>query len=373
MRGLRKDSATHRGLRPGVLRTAGRALAAAAIVLAVGACSGRAAAAVPHAQWLQLQSGVFVSVTRPDAAPAVATRPWTVQSRVADMAFLGDTLYAAINGTGIATIAVDATGVPSFTYHGDPLIFAHRTITTLVPRQGSVAVHLYYNALLNDAAQNDLAIAGISLVSWLPGKGNFTFLIPPFQKRNPEWEAAGFVPESENSFDFEWKYSDTRETRFAYTRYHADTQVEDASDRDTFMTALGVPAIAGPSVPTALAALFTACRTSLAPKQGTALQFTLRSRESPVRRSYRSEAQSDAAVVVPVFEEGGSLAALLPSGAVLAMEPSGATRTVTLPRLGRGFHYTDIARVNGWLVVPWEESSFTDVGRAGILVTAEPR
>jgi len=303
----------------------------------------------------------------------VATRPWTVQSRVADLAFLGDTLYAAINGTGIATIAIDASGSPAFTYHGDPLIFAHRTITTLVPRQGSVAVHLYYNALLNDTPQKDLAIAGISLVTWLPAKGDFTFLIPPFQRKNPEWEAAGFAAESENSFDFEWKYSDTRETRFAYTRFHADTQAEERSDRDTYAAALGVPAISGPSVPTALAALFGTCRSALSPKSGTALQFTLRSRESPVRRNYRSEAQSDAAVLVPVFEENGSLSALLPSGTVIVMDTAGATRTVKLPRLARGFRYTDIVRVNGVLIVPWEESTFTDVGRAGILVMSEPR
>jgi hypothetical protein len=289
------------------------------------------------------------------------------------MTFLGDVLYAAVNGSGVASIAVDSRGEPSFTYHVDPLIFAHRTITTLVPRQGSLAIHLYYNALLNDAAQKDLAIAGISVVSFLPARDDFTFLIPPFQKKNPDWEAAGFAPESENSFDFEWKYTDTRVTRFAYTRFHADTQAEEESDRDTFMAALGVPSIEGPSVPTGLAAFFGTCRTALSLPSDTALQFTLRSRESPVRRNYRSHPQSESAVVVPVFEEAGRLLALMPGGTVLAADGTGTTRTVALPRLARGFHYTDIVKIGGWLVVPWEESSFTDVGRAGILVAPDPR
>ncbi len=297
-----------------------------------------------------------------------------MQSRVADMAFLGDTLYGALNGTGIATIRIDASGQASFDYHSDPLIFGHRTITTLVPRQGSLAIHLYYNALLNDAPQKDLAIGGISLVSYLPGQDNFSFLIPPFQKKNPDWEAAGFAPESENSFDFEWKYTDARETRFAYTRYHADTLAEESADRTTYMAALGVPSISGSAVPSNLAGFFSACRGAVPSlKPGTALQFSLRSRESPVRRSYRSKPESDSAVVIPVYEEQGTLYALLPEGRILTALPDGAPRSVSLPRLPQGFHYTDLVKSGGYFVIAWEESSFTDVGRAGILVQPLPR
>jgi len=32
-----------------------------------------------------------------------------------------------------------------------------------------------------------------------------------------------------------------------------------------------------------------------------------------------------------------------------------------------GVRYTDLARVGSFLVVPWEEQSFTQVGAAGIL------
>ena len=296
-------------------------------------------------------------------------RPWTVQSRVADMAFLGDTLYCAVNGSGLATLAVDAKGAAAFTYHADSLIFAHRTITTLIPRQGTLAVHLYYNALLNDVPQQDLVISGISLVTYLPSHDDFSFLIPPFQKKNPDWEAVGIAPLSEDQFDFEWKYTDSAQTRFAYTRFHADTSREESANRDDFLAALGTPSISGAGVPPDRAAFFDACRaqTSEVPN-GVSLQFSLRSKESPVRVSYRSEPQSESAVVFPVFESPGLRLALLPGGRVYLSSSDRPARTFSLPALPKGFRYTDLVKAGSWLVVPWEEASFTDVGRAGILL-----
>jgi hypothetical protein len=288
---------------------------------------------------------------------------------VADLAFLDDTLYCAVNGSGLSAIGRDPSGQVSFTPHDDPLIFGHRTITTLIPRQGSMAIHLYYNAMLNDARPQDLTIGGISLVSFAPRKSDFAFLIPPFQRANPDWEAVGFATESENSFDFEWKYTDASETRFSYTRYHADTKAEEPANRDMFLAALGVPSIDGPDVPTALGSFFAACRSQmpvLAP--GASLQFSLRSRESPIRRNYRSRKDSETAVSVPVFEEKGTLFALLPDGRVLAGGQGGAPRLIPLPVLPQGFRYTDLVKWGTSFVVPWEEVSFTDVGRAGLLV-----
>jgi hypothetical protein len=321
------------------------------------------------ASWLQLQSGAFQPVADPSGAAPVARRPWTVQSRVADMAFLDGALYFGVNGSGLATIGRDSTGKITFDYHSDSLIFEHRTITTLVPRQGSLAIHIYFNALLNDARQQDLTLSGISLVSYSPRQSDYSFLIPPFQRLNPDWEAVGFATESENSFDFEWKYTDASETRFQYTRYHADTKAEEPADRDTFLAALGVPAIEGPSVPSTLASFFASCRADLpALAQGASLQFSLRSRASPVRRNYRSQKESETAVAVPMFEEEGKLLALLPDGRVVSTETGSAPRTLALPRLPRGFYYTDLVKWGSSLVIPWEEISFTDVGRAGILV-----
>ena len=61
------------------------------------------------------------------------------------MAFLGDSLYCAVNGAGLAAIEPGSSGTLAFTYHYDASIFAHRTITTLIPRHGDLMVHLYYN------------------------------------------------------------------------------------------------------------------------------------------------------------------------------------------------------------------------------------
>jgi hypothetical protein len=319
--------------------------------------------------WLQLQSGVFQPVGDPAAAPPVARRPWTVQSRVADMAFLDGTLYCGINGQGLAAVTRGAAGKVTFDYHADPLIFGHRTLTMLVPRQGSLAVHLYFNALLNDARQQDLSLDGISVVSWEPRQSDYAFLIPPFQRANPDWEAVGFAPESENSFDLQWKYTDASETRFQYTRFHADTKIEEPSDRATFLSALGVPAIDGPSVPSTLAAFFASCLSEM-PALGpeASIQFSLRSHENPLRRNYRSRKESETAIVVPVFEEEGRLLGLLPDGRILAAAAGSPAKIAALPRLPQGFRYIDFVKWGTSLVISWEESSFTDVARAGLLV-----
>ncbi len=346
------------------------AAAAAAVLAAVlAACAPSAGGATAGSSWFQLQSGAFQPITGPAAAVPVPSLPWTVQSRVADMAFLGDTLYCAVNGSGLATLKVDAKGAAAFVYHADSLIFGHRTITTLIPREGTLAVHLYYNALLNDVAQQELTISGISLVTFLPSHDDYSFLIPPFQKKNPDWEAVGIAPLSEDQFDFEWKYTDAAETRFAYTRFHADTQREEGANRQAYIAALGTPAISGSGVPSDRAAFFDECRakTEGIPK-GMSLQFSIRSRESPIRLSYRSEPESDSAVVFPVFESPAMRLALLPEGRVLLGSAGAPARQLSLPPLPKGFHYTDLVLDGGWLVVPWEESSFTDVGKAGILL-----
>jgi hypothetical protein len=383
VRRLRKAGPAHRGFRPRLLSAAAAAVLAAALLAALGACSpsarpatgaapksaGSAAAPREPTAWFQLQSGTFQPVAGPAASLSTSPRPWTVQSRVADLAFLDDTLYAAVNGWGLATIRPDQTGKPGFSYYFDSLIFGHRTITTLVPRKGTLAVHLYFNALLNDARRQDLPVSGICLVSFLPPKADYTFLIPPFQRQNPDWEAVGFSPSSESRFDFEWKFTDASETRFAYTRYDADTEQEQKESRDSYLAALGAPSISGEGIPGDLAAFFSACRDSLSGLPAdVSLQFALRIRDSAVRKSFRSKPGSDTAVVIPIFQEPSKRLALLPVGRVLTAVSGGAPRVVELPPLPKGYRYTDLVALGEYLAVPWEQSTFTDVGSAGILL-----
>ena len=73
-----------------------------------------------------------------------------------------------------------------------------------------------------------------------------------------------------------------------------------------------------------------------------------------------------------MFEGDGKLLALLPDGRVMSAESGGAPRLIGLPLLPQGFRYTDLVKWGSSLVVPWEEVSFTDVGRAGLLVVPVP-
>ncbi len=76
---------------------------------------------------------------------------------------------------------------------------------------------------------------------------------------------------------------------------------------------------------------------------------------------------------IAVFEEKGGRLALLPDGRVLSSPTgAGAPRVITLPVLPAGFRYTDLAKEGNLLVVPWEEVSFTDIGRAGLLIYPVP-
>ena len=394
MHGLRKAGERHRRIRPGVLilALACAGLACGSVAVLAG-CSGRTGASggaggagagsagaggtgapsVTAGTWLQLRDGRLAPVTGPGAATPVSRAPWTVQSRVADLAFLGDELFCGINGSGLAALARNEQGGVAVTYHPDGMIFPHRTITTLVPRRDTLLVHLYYNALLNDTRPQDLSLGGISLVAWSPGQKDYTFLVPPFQRANPDWEAVGFAAETADRFHLEWKFTDASETRFQYTRYSADSRTEDREDRDTFLASLGEVSIDGPSVPAALSAFFSACKSAIgAQPAGVSLQFTVRDRQGAVKRSYRSRKESESAMVVPVFQDDDGLLALLPDGRLLVSAGGSTPSAAALPVLPPGFRYTDVVKWGSSLVLPWEETEFTDVGRAGLLVYALP-
>jgi hypothetical protein len=376
MRRLRQDRSSPGHLRARVLAGSFLALAAAGLVLTLGSCARReSAAGRARAAWYELASTVFQSVGAADAAPQVPALPWTVQSRVTDMAYLGSTLYLAVNGAGVAGVEANAAGQLIFSYHYEAPIFAHRTITTLIPRFGDLLIHLYYNALLNDAKPQDLVLRGISLVSFLPGQKAFAFIIPPYQKKNPSWEAVGFAPLSENEFDFEWKFMDSAETDFVYTRYRADLQLEAGSNRDAYMAALGTPSLSGPGVPPAYSAFFQECRSRIQGlAAGAALHFKVRSRSFSVQKYFRSGAEEDSILLIHVLDDDGVLSALLPGGQVLEQPSGGPARTFSLPALPAGFRYTDFVKMGELLIASWEETTqFTQVGRAGIVAVSPPQ
>jgi hypothetical protein len=321
----------------------------------------------PRARWYQLGPAGFERIPGPGGIVPAAHLPWTVQSRVADMGFASDVLYCALNGSGLARIGFDSEGSPAFAYFTDSLIFPHRTVTTIVPRAGALTVHLYYNVLLNTVPADRLAIRGISLVSFLPDQEQYGFLIPPFQRKNPDWEAVGFAPVSAKEFLFEWKRTDPSETRFAYTRFFPDRKTESPCTREQYIAALGSRAESKGGA-TGRGRLLDACRAQIARlAPGSSVHFALRSRGAPLRRLLRFDGEGTSIVVVPVFEDRDGSSALLPDARVLSLAADGTVIALQLPSPPHGVRFTDVVKAGGYLVLPWEEELFTEVGAAGIL------
>lgn len=342
--------------------------AAIVILVAFAALAGcarppRAAAPAqePNARFYQLDSGIFDRVAGPAELGRRPPRPWTVQERVADLSFLGGTLWLAVNGHGIAAVVPGEP--PSFAARYDDWLFPQRTITTLIARDGRLLCHLYFNATLNTVPRSALKADGISFLAFDPGIDDFAVLLPPFQRANPSWEAVGAAPTADGAFLVEWKLSGD-ETIFAWTRFAPATKTETPSTREAYQQALGWDPADAAGLPSGVRALFDACGERLA---GTSVLFVTRDRAGGAKRAYRSGA-GESFVTVPVFLEGASGSALLPDGTIVEVRADGTIATLALPRLPAGHRYTDLARSDGYLLVPWEEVRFPDVGAAGILL-----
>ncbi len=145
--------------------------------------------------------------------------------------------------------------------------------------------------------------------------------------------------------------------------------MEAGSNRDAYIAALGTPALEGPDVPAPYSAFFSECRSRLKDlPAATALHFKVRSRQRPVQRYFRSSLDQDTILVIHVLDEDGVLEALLPDGEVLEKSADAPSRVIALPPLPAGCHYTDLVKEGNALIVAWEETWFTQVGRAGIVV-----
>jgi len=328
-------------------------------------------AADPDARFFQIDGGMFDRVAGPADPGRRPARPWTVQERIADLAFLGDTLWLAVNGHGIA--AVVPGDPPSFAARYDDWLFPQRTITTLFARDRRLLCHLYFNTTLNTVARSSLKAEGNSFLAFDTGIDDFAVLLPPFQRANPAWEAVGAAPLADGEFLVEWKLA-AEETSFAWTRFAPATKAEGPSTREAYQEALAYAPADGPDVSSGVRALFAACAERLAaslPRAGDAasIVFLVRDRTGAARRAFRA-GTGDAFVTVPVFLDAASGSALLPDGSVVVVRADGTRGTLALPKLPAGFRYTDLARSNGYFVVPWEEVRFPNVGAAGILLYA---
>jgi hypothetical protein len=355
-----------------------RRLAAAAACLALLALAGCARTgagraggggpADPNARFFQLDGGIFDRVAGPAAFTRRVPQPWTVQERIADLVFLGDTLWLAVNGHGLASVAPGDP--PSFAARYDDWLFPYRTITTLVPRGGSLLCHLYYNATLNTAARESLKAEGISFLAFESAIDDYVVLLPPFQRANPSWEAVGAAPLANGEFLVEWKLAD-EETRFAWTRFVPETKAEGPATREAYQRVLAYAPVDGAGLSAGVRLLFDACLTELAqdgvrPDETASVLFVVRERTAALKRTFRAGV-ADAFVAVPVFLEAEAGRALLPGGRIVSLAADGTRTSLDLPSLPAGFRYTDLVASGEHLVLSWEEALFTDVGAAGVL------
>jgi hypothetical protein len=328
-------------------------------------------------RWYQLLEGRLETVAGPNAFTAVSSQPWTVQSRIADLALINDRVFLAVNGHGLAALqpaALQPGEADRIRYFYDPTLFAHRTISTLIAEGETLLCHLYFNKVLNTVSEESLLLQGISLVRHHPAEDIYELIIPPFQDSHPDWEAVGFLPQSRERFLMEWKYTDERETRFRYGSLTLNPTLEAPADRAQFRGGYDFRALE--EAPPALRQLLESGVQSLASGQpGVSVHFLVRSPASPLirRYAYRGSPADESGgqrILTVHAVDGGELSwLLLPDGILLSSTGSGTPpRRSTLPQLPPGFRYTDLHLSADSLLVPWEQASFIRVGAAGLFV-----
>jgi hypothetical protein len=331
----------------------------------------------PEGRWYQLEEGRLEAVSGPAAFLPVPFQPWTVQSRIADLASLGGEIFLAVNGHGLAALQ-PAAGNPGSSdrirYFYDPTLFAHRTISTLIAEPETLLCHLYFNRILNTVPAESLLLQGISLVRHHPAQDVYELIIPPFQDRHPDWEAVGFLPRSRERFLLEWKYTDERETRFSYGLLMLNPTSEAPANRAQFRAGFDFRSLS--EAPPVLRRLLKEAAQSLAPPHsGVGLHFLVRSAESPLIRRYAyadvpaENGPGPRLLTVHAVERGDRAWLLLPGGALLEnLSGSEAPRRLDLPPLPPQFHYTDLFAGNSCLLLPWEQADFIQVGAAGLYI-----
>jgi len=338
----------------------------------------------------QLRDGVLVSLAGPGEILPVRRLPWTVQERVAAAAVIGERAYLGGNGRGVAELDLQGRGAPGVRYLYDSRLFAHRTLTTVVPAEAELLVHLYFNAALNVVTAEELALRGLSLLRLDPPSGEYRPVTPPFQAVRPEWEAVGFVAQSPRRLHFEWKWSGPEESRFLYTVLSLEAGArlqENRSDALAYRNSYGFRDVEREG-PAPLKALFREARRRLDNREAsTAYHIELRREGSPLpeRFEYHPPGFARAADIrlhtLAAVERGGRYALLLPDGLLLrAREPDapvGAARSDSLPELSlpplpTGHHYGALLVCEATVLAAWEQPLFTEVGSAGIFLRKVP-
>jgi hypothetical protein len=314
----------------------------------------------------------------------VSALPWTVAARVSDLVALDGRLYLAVNGHGLASPeSPGSSETPArFRYYYDPLLFRWRTLTTLVPSEGSITCHLYFNSLLNPGGAGRLAVQGLALLALQPQDGTYRQIRTPFEAAHRGWECVGFAPLSAQEFLLEWKLAEPERTLFAYTRYLPAASAERPATRREYRQAWEPQALEA-GLPDGLQPLVRELLRRERPtgRGGAEPSFFLavRSAAEPLCRRYARRAPSrqeeaDRLLTAHAFLDGEQRLLLSPDGLLLAAPaaPAGGQFPARrLPALPTGFQYTGLFVLQGKLYAAWEQADFTATGAAGIFISGD--
>ncbi len=362
-------------------------------LLAAGGCrrepDARGSNEAVGSSWFVVERGKLLAVRALKASDDERRfLPWTLQARVADLAVRDGTLYAGVNGWGLASMPFPPPPGARFTPMYAERPFAGRTITELFSDSSGLLVHLYVNHTLAStvAAPPEPVDGPLCLLAYRaqPSGDPPAAYVPiavPFHSAHPAWEAVAMVRLSQSELALEWKRTGEDRTEFAYTTLAWRDGAEKTIDRQTFRDAYRfVPAASAGLDPT-IRALFQAVERHVEGKHAagtsTAVHLVLRTDGEPAAR-YRyqppgyADGQDVDLVSVPARKVGDTLWALAEDGTLFSTK-SGSTEVElqSLPSLPASHRYTVFALAGGsnsWIAAAWEEVSFAKVGESGLYV-----
>ncbi len=326
--------------------------------------------------WYQLIDGKFEEISETSPAIPVKQEPWTVQQSIRDIITVDNTAFMGINGYGIASVSFKDSPYPLFRYYYDPIIFKYRTITTLLPFENSIICHVYFNQTLNVTSQESLKIQGISLVKLIPRYENYKFIIVPFQRINPDWESVTFLPLSNTQFLFEWKHTSSKRTKFKYTSLNIMTMGEKSITRLDFLSSYHITQISN-CKDKSLKRLLYFVKNKL--KEPSIIHFHLRTPTTHIDKIYiytPREEKNFNLVSITLLKTPNFYYTLLPDNKYFKTGPciyriktnEKTIQKIELPQIPPGYTYTTFNLLRNKLLVGWEQNSFTNVKRSGLLI-----
>ncbi len=335
--------------------------------------------------WYQLLGGKFEGISEQSPAIPRDYKPWTIQQHITDIIVRDTKAFLGINGYGIASVSLDKSKYPLFRYYYDPIIFKYRTITTLLPMGESILCHIYFNKTLNSIKADSLKIQGISLVKLVPEYESFKFITIPFQRKNPDWESVSFLPVEPTRFFFEWKYTNSKETRFKYTSLNMTSMAEQTITRFEFLSGYNITEI-GECKDKTLKKLLLYTKKQLT--EAVTIHFKLKNPQGKRNRIYvytplekkEREFNLISVEVLKITNEKNldkpQYLLLIPDKryfnngpCIFTLKPNSRRVTeIQLPEIPKNYSYNAFNIINNTLLIGWEENAFTKIGRAGLLI-----